>query len=192
MPTGSLKLHLIYCNLIFTAQTWVILYLHISHITVLFPLCKLSDSNVMDMMSVILSILPVNQWVILAAIVLYLEHPNAGNIPLEVELDQCCRWRGLSRHHPFIHPSFHITCHVAPIGSASGRGNIWWSWIGLLDVIGVVGDVGEFYNNQFYCLVSFTSRVGGDAGKGASIFHSTDEDVQSPIGVDQCSGGVRY
>lgn len=48
IPTGSLKLHLIYCNLIYTAQTGVILYLHISYIMVLFPLCKLSDSTVMN------------------------------------------------------------------------------------------------------------------------------------------------
>lgn len=50
----------------------------------------------------------------------------------------------------------------------------------------------EFYNNQVNSLVGFTSRVGGDAGEGASVFHSTDEDVQSPVIVDQCSGGVRY
>lgn len=56
----------------------------------------------------------------------------------------------------------------------------------------MVGDVGEFYNNQFYCLVGFTSRVGGDAGEGASVFHSSDENIQSPITIDQCSGGVRY
>lgn len=136
---------------------------------------------------------PVNQWVILAPIVLYLEHPNAWNIPLEVELDQCCGRCGLSCHHPLIHSTLYISCHVAPICSASGRRrNVWWPRVRLLDVIGVVGDVREFYNNQVNSLVSFTSGVGGDAGEGASVFHSTDEDVQSPIIVDQCSGGVRY
>lgn len=50
----------------------------------------------------------------------------------------------------------------------------------------------EFYNNQVYSLMGFASRVGGDAGEGAGVFHSTDEDVQSAVGVDQRSGGVRY
>lgn len=61
-----------------------------------------------------------------------------------------------------------------------------------MDVVGVVGDVREFYDNQVYFLVGFASRVGGDAAEGAGVFHSTDEDVQGPIGVDQCSGGVRH
>lgn len=140
-----------------------------------------------------MKVLPVNQWVILAPIVLYLEHPYAWNIPLEVELDQCRWWRGLSRHHPLIHPALHVSRHVAAVGSTPGRrGNVWRPGVRLLDVVGVVGDVGEFYDNQVYCLVGFTSRVGGDAGEGASVFHSTDEDVQSPIIVDQRSGGVRY
>lgn len=50
IPTGSLKLHLIYCNLIYRAKTWVILYRHISYIMVPFPLGKLSDSAVMNVM----------------------------------------------------------------------------------------------------------------------------------------------
>lgn len=160
-----------------------------------FPLCKPSDSTVLSVLVTqgILSVLPVNQRVILASIVLYLEHPNAWNIPLEVELDQRRRWRGLGRHHPLIHPSLHVARHVAPVGPTSGRcGNVWRSGVGLLDVIGVVGDVGEFYNNQVHRLVGFTGRVGGDAGEGAGVFHGTDEDVQSPVVVDQCSGGVRY
>lgn len=148
---------------------------------------KLSDSEIMN-----LSDLPVHQWVILAPIVLNLEHPNAWNIPLEVELDQCCWWGGLSCHHPLIHPALHVTCHIAPVGSASGRcGNVRRSRIRFLDV-GVIGDVREFYNNKVYCLVGFTSRVGGDAGEGAGVFHSTDDDVQGPVCVDKCSGGVRH
>lgn len=141
----------------------------------------------------ILSILPVHQRVILAPIVLYLEHSDTRNIPLEVELDQSCWRSGLSRHHPLINPAFHVACHVAAVGSAAGRrGNVRGSGVRFLDVVGVVGDVREFYDNQIYFLVGFAGRVGGDAAEGAGVFHSTDEDVQGPIGVDQSSGGVRH
>ena len=141
----------------------------------------------------VLSVLPVHQWVILASIVLYLEHPDARYIPLEVELDQRSRRRGLSGHHPLISPTLHISCHIAAISTASGRcGNVWRSRVWLLDVIGVVRDVGEFNNSQVHRLVSFTGRVGGNAGERASVLHSSDEDVQSPVVVDQRSGGVRH
>lgn len=66
-------------------------------------------------------VLPVDQRVILASVVLYLEHPDAWYVPLEVELDQCSRGRGLSCHHSFINPALHIACHVAAISAASGR-----------------------------------------------------------------------
>lgn len=61
-----------------------------------------------------------------------------------------------------------------------------------MDVVCVVGNMGEFYNNQIHCLMSLASGVGGDAGEGAGVLHRTDEDVQSPISVDQRSGGIRH
>lgn len=39
-------------------------------------------------------------------------------------------------------------------------------------------------------MVSFTSRVGGDAGEGACVLHGADEDVQSSVIIHQRSGGV--
>lgn len=142
--------------------------------------------------AVMLSRLPVNQWVILTSVILYLEHPNSWYIPLEVELDQCSWWRGLSCHHPLIHTTLHITCRVAPIGAASGWcGNVRRSRVRLLDVVCVVGNVREFDNNQIHCLVSLAGGVGGDTGERASVLHLTDDNVQSSVSVDKCSGGIR-
>lgn len=59
-----------------------------------------------------------------------------------------------------------------------------------MDVVGVVGDVWEFDNDQLYCLVGFTRWVRGDTGEGACVFDCTNENVQCPVGVDQRSGGV--
>lgn len=138
-------------------------------------------------------LLPVYQRVILTSVVLYLEHPDAWYVPLEVKLDQCSWGGGLSCHHSFINPALYVTSHIAAISTTSGRGgNVWRSWIWFLDVVGVVGDVRKFYNNQVYSLVSFTSRVGWDAGEWTRVFHSTDEDVQSPVVVNQGPGGVRH
>lgn len=138
-------------------------------------------------------LLPVYQRVILTSIVLYLEHPDAWYVPLEVKLDQCSWGGGLSCHHSFINPALYVTSHIAAICTTSGRRrNVWWSRIGFLDVVGVVGDVRKFYNNQVYSLVSFTSRVGRDAGEWTRVFHSTDQDVQSPVVVNQGPGGVRH
>lgn len=68
---------------------------------------------------------PVNQRVILAAVVLDLEHPDAGNVPLEVELDERGGRPGLGRHHPLVHAALHVARHVAAVGAASGRrGNV--------------------------------------------------------------------
>lgn len=121
------------------------------------------------------SVLPVDQRVVLAPVVLYLEHPNSRYIPLEVELDQRGRRRGLSRHHPLVDAALHVARHVAPVGAAPGRGgDVGRSRIGLLDVVGVVGDVGELYDNQVYRLVGLAGRVGGDAGERAGVFHRAD------------------
>lgn len=159
-----------------------------------FPLRKPSDccdqrhGGVM-----VLSVLPVNQRVVLAPVVLDLEHPDAWNIPLEVKLDERRGRRGLGRHHPLIRPALHVARHGAPVGAASGRrGDVRRSRVGLLDVVGVVGDVGQFDDDQVYGLVGFSGGVGGDAGEGAGVLHRADEDVQSPVGVDQRSGGVRH
>ena len=139
------------------------------------------------------SILPVDQRVVLGSIVLYLEHPDAWYSPLEIKLDQRSWWRGFSCHYPLIYSTLHITCHIAAICTTSGwRGNVRRSWVRLLDVVSVVGDVGEFYNNQVNSLVGFTGRVGGDAGKGAGVFHSANEDIQSPVVVDHGPGRVRH
>lgn len=158
-----------------------------------FPLCKRSESVTgVAVTWHFCQALPVNQRVVLAPVVLDLEHPDAWNIPLEVELDQRRRRRGLGRHHPLVHPALHVARHVAPVGPApGGRGDVRRPRIGLLDVVGVVGDVGELDDDQVDRLVGLAGGVGGDAGEGAGVFHGADEDVQSPVGVDQCPGGVR-
>lgn len=75
----------------------------------------------------------------MAAVVLDLEHPDARNIPLEVELDERCGRRGLGRHHPLIPSPLHVGRHVAPVGAASGgRGDVGGTRVGLLDAVGVV------------------------------------------------------
>lgn len=61
-----------------------------------------------------------------------------------------------------------------------------------MDVVGVVGDVRQFDYDQLHGLVGFAGRVGRDAGEGARVFHSADEDVQSPVAVNQGSGGVGH
>lgn len=184
-------MHPINCNIIRTAQSLVILYLYIGFVMVQLSLWEQSDSSVLKKQGDV--VLPVNQRVILAPVVLDLEHPDAWDSPLEVELDKGCRWRSLSRHHSLIHSTLHVACHITPVGPTSGRrGNVGRPRIRLLDVVGVVGDVREFDDDQVDRLMGFTSRVGGNAGEGACVFHSADEDVQGPVCVNQCSRGVGY
>lgn len=139
-------------------------------------------------------VLPVDQRVVLAAIVLDLEHPDSRDVPLEVELDERRGRRGLGRHHPLVgRRRLGVGRHVAAIGPAPHRGgNVGGARVGLLDVVGVVGDVRQLDDEQLHRLVGLAGGVGGDAGERTRVLHRADEDVQGAVGVDQRPGGVGH
>lgn len=189
-PPASLNMHVFQCNVTHTARACHSRPSHCPNHSAVFSCHYLRlTSCYEDIMT--FSDLPIHKWIILAPIVLDLEHPNTWNIPLEVKLDQCGWWCGLSGHHSLFYPTLHIAGHVASVVYTSGGcGNVRWSRVRLLDVVGVVGDVWKFNDNQVYGLVSLTSWIGGDAGERACVFYSTDDDVQTSISINQCPRGV--
>ena len=91
-----------------------------------------------------LDCLPIDQRVVLAPVVLDLEHADARDVPLEVELDERRGRGGLGDHHAFVAARLAVSCRIVAVGAGTGGGgNVGGAGVGLLDAVGVVGDVGQ-------------------------------------------------
>lgn len=115
-----------------------------------------------------LSCLPVNQRIIIGAIILDLEHAYSRNIPLEVKLDQGWGGRGLSNYYFLLLACLRIPqrqpSHLRPrLGHC---GDIWRSGVRLPLCGCVVGEMRKFGNGQIHRLLGLTCRIGGHTGEG--------------------------
>lgn len=115
------------------------------------------------------SFLPVNQRIVVGAIVLDLVHPYSGDVPLEVELDQCRGGRGLHHHHFLLLAGLGVPQGQASrLRSCFGHGgDVRRARVGLPLCHSVICEMREFGDGQVHRLLGLARRVGGHASEFA-------------------------